>query len=128
MIGFLIKAAFWLSLVIMILPREPGASREEAGLSTMEAITVAQATLNDFTGFCSRQPDVCAAGEVALETFSAKAKYGAKQLYVYLDSKDGQPQSLNETGLQQAPALSDGQGLERAELTMLAKGLETNLE
>lgn len=124
MFGFLIRAAFWLSLVIMILPREPGATREEAGLSTMEAITVAQATLNDFTGFCSRQPDVCAAGEVALETFSAKAKYGAKQLYVYLDGKDGQADSDANSGLQQAPALSEGQGLDRQELTMLAQGIE----
>jgi hypothetical protein len=124
MFGFLIRAAFWLSLVILILPREPGATREEAGLSTMEAITVAQATLNDFTGFCSRQPDVCAAGEVALETFSAKAKYGAKQLYVYLDGKDGQADSDANSGLQQAPALSEGQGLDRQELTMLAQGIE----
>ena len=124
MFGFLIRAAFWLSLVIMILPREPGATREEAGLSTMEAITVAQATLNDFTGFCSRQPDVCAAGEVALETFSAKAKYGAKQLYVYLDGEDGQADSDANSGLQQAPALSEGQGLDRQELTMLAQGIE----
>ncbi|HAT86998.1 DUF5330 domain-containing protein [Cohaesibacter gelatinilyticus] len=124
MFGFLIRAAFWLSLVIMILPREPGTTREEAGLSTMEAITVAQATLNDFTGFCSRQPDVCAAGEVALETFSAKAKYGAKQLYVYLDGQENQTDRDENSGLRQAPALSEGQGLDRQELTMLAQGSE----
>lgn len=124
MIGFLMKTAFWLSLVIMILPREPGTSREEGGLSTMEAITAAQATLNDVTNFCSRQPDVCAAGEVALESFSAKAKYGAKQLYVYLDGQDDASMSSEDNSFQQAAALSAGQGMDRQELTMLAKGFE----
>ncbi|MCT4654858.1 MAG: DUF5330 domain-containing protein [Cohaesibacter sp.] len=122
--AFLIRAAFWLSLVILILPGEPGKSREEAGLSTTEAITVAQATLNDFTNFCARQPEVCAAGEVALDSFSAKARYGAKQLYVYLDGQVEDGDSGEADGLTQAPALSQDQGLDRQELTMLAKGAQ----
>ncbi|WP_316858066.1 DUF5330 domain-containing protein [uncultured Cohaesibacter sp.] len=97
--SFLIRAAFWLSLVILILPADPGSETESAKLSTTEALTAAQATLKDFTSFCTRQPDVCAAGEVAIENFSAKARYGAKQLYMYLDgdSEKEQPIAQNQS-------------------------------
>ena len=91
--SFLIRAAFWLSLVILILPAEPGHESGDAPLSTTQALTAAQAALNDFTSFCSRQPDVCAAGEVALDSFAAKARYGAKQLYVYLDDQSGETEA-----------------------------------
>ena len=85
--SFLIRAAFWLSLVILILPADPGSEEIDQSLSTSQALIAAQAALSDFTAFCSRQPDVCEAGEVALESFAAKARYGAKQLYVYLDDQ-----------------------------------------
>ncbi|SNY92781.1 hypothetical protein SAMN04515647_3049 [Cohaesibacter sp. ES.047] len=99
-------------------------------LSATQAITAAQATLSDFTSFCSRQPDVCAAGEVALENFTAKARYGAKQLYVYLDGEEATPETTDvadateATGLIQAPGFSDDQGLERQELSQLVNDLQ----
>nr|WP_320142814.1 DUF5330 domain-containing protein [uncultured Cohaesibacter sp.] len=89
--SFLIRAAFWLSLVILILPADRENTSDSAKLSTSEALIAAQATLKDFTSFCSRQPEVCAAGEVAIESFSAKARYGAKQVYMYLDGDSEQP-------------------------------------
>ena len=88
--SFLIRAAFWLSLVILILPADRENTSDSANLSTSEALVAAQATLKDFTSFCSRQPEVCAAGEVAIENFSAKARYGAKQVYMYLDGDKDQ--------------------------------------
>ncbi len=121
--GFLIRAAFWLSLVILILPAEQSAKDEKAHLSTAQALAVAQATLNDFTTFCSRQPDVCAAGEVAIENFSAKARYGAKQLYMYLDSDQAPADPDQESDLRQAPGFSQEQGLDRQQLSLLAQGL-----
>ncbi|WP_319529385.1 DUF5330 domain-containing protein [uncultured Cohaesibacter sp.] len=122
--SFLIRAAFWLSLVILILPAEKGSEDASASLSATQAITAAQATLSDFTSFCSRQPDVCAAGEVALENFSAKARYGAKQLYVYLDGDQKAPEEEEPSGLSQAPGFSDDQGLDRQELTKLVNTLQ----
>ena len=88
--SFLIRAAFWLSLVILILPADRENTSDNASLSTSEALVAAQATVRDFTSFCSRQPEVCAAGEVAIENFSAKARYGAKQVYIYLDGDKDQ--------------------------------------
>ena len=59
-------------------------------------MVAAQATFRDFTSFCSRQPEVCAAGEVAIENFSAKARYGAKQLYLYLDGDEAESSPSDE--------------------------------
>nr|WP_321463349.1 DUF5330 domain-containing protein [uncultured Cohaesibacter sp.] len=70
-------------------------------MSTTEALVAAQATLKDFTSFCSRQPDVCAAGEVAIDNFSAKARYGAKQLYLYLD-RDSDGSAPQENAIQES--------------------------
>ena len=117
--SFLIRAAFWLSLVILILPSDPGVESDKAGLSTAQALTAAQATLNDFTTFCARQPDVCAAGEVAIESFSAKARYGAKQLYMYLDSEEQQADPVAAEGLRQAPGFGEDNGLDRQQLSQL---------
>nr|WP_319389713.1 DUF5330 domain-containing protein [uncultured Cohaesibacter sp.] len=94
--SFLIRAAFWLSLVILILPADKESTTDAARLSTSEAMVAAQATFRDFTSFCSRQPEVCAAGEVALENFSAKARYGAKQLYLYLDGDEAESSPSDE--------------------------------
>ena len=121
--SFLIRAAFWLSLVILILPAEPDSKRSDASLSTTQAISAAQAALSDFTSFCSRQPDVCAAGEVALDNFAAKARYGAKQLYVYLDDDSGE----KDTGAQTKLALTespDRSSLDQKQLTTLVNDLQ----
>ena len=123
--SFLIRAAFWLSLVILILPSEQGREAEGPQLSTADAISAAQATLSDFTTFCSRQPDVCAAGEVAIEAFSAKARYGAKQLYVYLDGEPSDGDMINEN--QKADenlASEDQQKLEQQALTAMVRQLQ----
>ena len=121
--SFLIRAAFWLSLVILILPADRGTEANNESLSTTDALTAAQAALSDFTSFCARQPDVCAAGEVAIENFSAKARYGAKQLYVYLDGQSGDITTNSETGLQQATHVSQDQDLEQQQLTAMVQDL-----
>jgi len=120
--SFLIRAAFWLSLVILILPAEPGSEQSDASLSTTQAISAAQAALSDFTGFCSRQPDVCAAGEVALDSFAAKARYGAKQLYVYLDDQSDEKTPAETELAQNQP--SDRLTHDQKQLTALVNDLQ----
>ena len=121
--SFLIRAAFWLSLVILILPADTGTEANKDHLSTTDALTAAQAALSDFTSFCARQPDVCAAGEVAIDNFSAKARYGAKQLYVYLDGQSEDIATNSETGPTQTPVNSQEQGLEQQQLTAMVQDL-----
>jgi len=87
---FLLRAAFWLSLVILLIPADPADTPASGGktVSTLEALGAAQSTLDDVKGFCGRNPAACDVGRSALDTFGAKARTGARWVYEQLDPKD----------------------------------------
>ena len=61
---FLLRAAFWLSLVVLLIPADPSETarpRAARSVSTFEAIGAAQSTFEDLRGFCSRNPSEAAA-------------------------------------------------------------------
>ncbi|NLH81094.1 MAG: DUF5330 domain-containing protein, partial [Phyllobacteriaceae bacterium] len=85
---FLLRAAFWLSLVVLFIPADPAETPANASgraVSPFEAIGAAQSTLHDVGGFCDRNPTACDTGRVALEGFGAKARTGARWVYEKLD-------------------------------------------
>lgn len=89
---FLIRTAFWLGLVVMLLPTGPENQTDQIEpVSAGEAIGVIGATVHDLAGFCGRNPGTCATGSQAIRTFGEKAEYGARMLYSYLSE-------LNEGG------------------------------
>jgi hypothetical protein len=82
---FLLRMAFWLGLVLVLLPSgsaQPNASRTEVGAS--EALSAASATVGDLRGFCTRQPDACTVGSQVATAIGYKAQAGAKMLYDFL--------------------------------------------
>jgi hypothetical protein len=85
---FLIKASFWLMVVVLLLPADPG-SRGDARqhVSAIEALGAAQAAVEDATGFCERKPEACVIGSQAFQTFGEKAQHGAKLLYELLSAR-----------------------------------------
>jgi hypothetical protein len=85
---FLIKAAFWLTIVVLFLPADAGKQRDasRAQVGAIEAFGAAQAAVEDASGFCSRQPDACETGTQAFQTFGEKAQHGAKLLYEFLSA------------------------------------------
>jgi Family of unknown function (DUF5330) len=93
---FLIRTAFWLTLVILLIPTgesdRAGAAAPTAGtdLSATEAILAAQHTVSDLAGFCVRNPQTCETGSAALRMFGQKAQVGAKKLYEYLSDTVGE--------------------------------------
>ncbi len=90
--GFLIRMAFWFSLVLLALPLDPvgGAS----GVSPIQAIFAARAAVDDISGICERKPDVCDVGRAAMQTIGVRAKESARIAYEMLEesgvSSDGQ--------------------------------------
>ncbi len=87
---FLVRTAFWLSVVIVLLPA--GSEEEHTGVKAVgaaEALSAAQTTFDDFSGFCQRNENACKTGSVALSAFGQKARYGARMVYEYLDDKFG---------------------------------------
>lgn len=92
---FLVKAAFWLSVVIVLLPAgDKQAAAPGAQFGAADAASAASATVADMRQFCSRQRDACAVGSQAAAAFGQKAQAGAKMLYEFLSDRLG----ANETG------------------------------
>jgi hypothetical protein len=79
---FLLRMAFWLGLVLVLLPIG-SAQRSSTGndVSASEAISAASATVGDLRGFCERQPDACTVGSQVATTIGYRAQAGAKILY-----------------------------------------------
>ena len=78
---FLIRTAFWLSLLILILPTDQQKQQVIYGNT--------EAAVKDLRNFCKRNPDVCEASKNAAYTFSQKAKFGAKMLMDFVQEKAG---------------------------------------
>jgi hypothetical protein len=104
---FLLRAAFWLSLVVLLIP-SGGESSSDAHparpLSTFEAVGAAHSTYQDLKGFCGRNPDACETGRVIADGFASKARVGARWVYEQLDPKDTTATGSTPTTTDAAPA------------------------
>jgi hypothetical protein len=95
---FLIRAAFWLSVVILFLPADPESNSPAPRVSFIEGFVAARAVAVDLSNFCERNPDVCVTGNAAFQVFAEKAQNGAKMLYRYLDQEPTNPQPNDDQG------------------------------
>jgi hypothetical protein len=93
---FLIRTAFWLSLVIAFIPtgesNAPNPALADSGpqVSAIEALSAAQNTVSDLAGFCDRNPNTCETGSAALKVFGQKAQYGAMKIYELIAEANSQ--------------------------------------
>ena len=81
---FLLRAGFWLSIVIVLLPTGSQQSQSAPTLESAEAVSAASAAVSDIRRFCARQPEACTVGSQAAVAFGHKAQAGAKMLYDFL--------------------------------------------
>jgi hypothetical protein len=86
---FLIRTAFWLSVVILLLPTPESMKVPESNIGTTQAVSAASAAVSDMGNFCARQPDACKVGSQALTQFGYKAQASAKWVYEFLTEKMG---------------------------------------
>lgn len=103
--GFLIKMAFWFSLVLLALPLDP-AGTNGASVSPIQAFFAARAAVDDLSGICERKPGVCEVGKAALQTIGVRARETARIAYEMLE-EDSAPRPADEVG---ALIASDGNG------------------
>jgi uncharacterized protein DUF5330 len=85
---FLLRMAFWLGLVLVLLPREkaPGSEKlPQVGAS--EAVSAATAAVSDMSQFCRRQPAACEVGGQAAAVIGHRAQEGARKLYQIIIDK-----------------------------------------
>src|SRR5437016_5193996 len=91
---FLLRMAFWLSVILVLLPSGGSQPLPKAHVSATEAISAAKAAVKDMGQFCDRQPDTCTIGSQAAVTIGHRAQAGAKMIYEFLSEQLGP----NETG------------------------------
>jgi hypothetical protein len=82
---FLIRAAFWLSVVILLIPADSSSGEDAPRVTVIEALVATRATISDLSAFCDRNPDVCVTGSAAAQLFSEKAQNGVRMLYRLFD-------------------------------------------
>jgi hypothetical protein len=87
---FLLKLAFWLGVVILLLPMPSQSTTPGVSVGASDAMSAAGAAIADLRQFCSRQPEACAVGSQVLGEAGLKAQAGAKMLYEFLTEKFGQ--------------------------------------
>ncbi len=76
---FLIRTVFWLIILVLLLPTNAQQQSEVYG--------TAQAAVKDVSGFCERNPNVCATGKDAFAVFMQKARFGAEVLMSFVKGK-----------------------------------------
>jgi hypothetical protein len=94
---FLIRAAFWFSLVLLALPFNIGpdeAGKESVG--AIQALAAAREAVGDIAGICERKPDVCQTGMAAMHTITVRARETARIAAAMLD--DEQAPDMSTTG------------------------------
>ena len=96
---FLIRAGFWLSVVVLLLPAEDPPSNvqltaeTDTRVSAVGVIDAARTTVSDLASLCERSPQVCVTGEAAFDIFLRKARYGAGLVYDLMSgTQDSQPE------------------------------------
>src|ERR1700726_1047548 len=85
---FLLRMAFWLGLVLVLLPRDKTPESEKAPqIGATEAVQAATAAMSDMTQFCKRQPAACEVGGQAATVIGQRAQDGARKLYQIITDK-----------------------------------------
>jgi len=85
---FLLRMAFWLGLVLVLLPREKTPDSEKLPqISVGEAVQAATAAVSDMGQFCKRQPQACEVGGQAAAVIGVRAEEGARKIYRSITDK-----------------------------------------
>ena len=84
----LLRMAFWLSVVIALLPIIPSQQKTSASqVAATDALSAAIAVVSDVHHFCERQPSACATGSQTIVQFGHKVQTGAELLYQFLNER-----------------------------------------
>jgi Family of unknown function (DUF5330) len=85
---FLLRMAFWLGLVLVLLPRDKTPESDKLPqLGASEAVSAATAAVSDMSQFCKRQPAACEVGGQAATVLGHRAQEGARKLYQIITDK-----------------------------------------
>ena len=96
---FLLRMAFWLGLVLVLLPREKTPESDKLPqFGASEAVSAASAAVSDVSQFCKRQPAACEVGGQAATVIGQRAQAGARKLYQIITDKPDNKKTPDHTG------------------------------
>jgi len=85
---FLLRMAFWVGLVLVLLPRDKTPESDKLPqVGASEAVSAATAAVSDMSQFCKRQPAACEVGGQAATVIGQRAQAGARKLYQIITDK-----------------------------------------
>jgi hypothetical protein len=85
---FLLRMAFWLGLVLVLLPRDRTPESDKLPqVSVSDAVQAATAAVSDMSQFCKRQPQACEVGGQAATVIGVRAEDGARKIYRSITDK-----------------------------------------
>lgn len=111
---FLVRAAFWLIILVLLLPTDQQQQSEVYG--------TAQAAVKDVSGFCSRNPGVCDTGKDAFDVFVHKAQFGAELIMGFIREKTGGGSGDGETPSAEGSPAADNASPEDANVAQAGLG------
>ncbi len=100
---FLLRMAFWLGVVCVLLPSSTKSTSPDAQINATEAVTLASAAVSDVRGFCERQPDACVTGGKVATALGHKAEAGARTLYEFITKLREKSASAEKAGTKADP-------------------------
>jgi hypothetical protein len=86
---FLLRMAFWLGVILVLLPSGGSQPVPKSQVSASEAFSAARVAVSDMQHFCERQPVACEVGSQTAITLGQRAQAGAKMLYEFLNERFG---------------------------------------
>jgi len=108
---FLLRVAFWLGVVCVLLPSGTKSTSPDANIDAKHAVTLASAAVSDVRGFCDRQPDACVAGGKVAVALGHKAEAGARTLYEIITTKlNEKPAPAEKAAGKATPTAAPGHG------------------
>jgi len=88
---FLLRVAFWLTIVLALLPSGGGIQQSaQAKVGAADAVVAASAAVSDMSGFCERQPEACTVGAQTAAAIGQRAQAGARMVYGFLSDHAAQ--------------------------------------
>ena len=87
---FLLRVAFWLTIVLALLPTgssQPQAQANAPQIDAADAVIAAGAAVSDMTSFCDRQPEACKVGAQAAVVIGQRAQAGAGMVFDFIQER-----------------------------------------
>ncbi|HTV68199.1 MAG TPA: DUF5330 domain-containing protein [Rhizobiaceae bacterium] len=119
---FLIRTAFWFSLVLLFLPLG-GTDGQQVG--PLQAFVAARAAITDFSGFCERQPDACATGSAAIQTIGVRAQESVRIASELMGNDDADVSEIDPTAIVEAAHADAGLAATIPDTTILTGTVPT---